>query len=314
MARGYTASEGSTGKNAQRSWERYGELRNKISELKNEESSYIALIEKNPNDLNSRANLKSATDRLSFYKELNKKLSQYNKIKAGDLSVFEPPVIRASEAADASAQTAMYEMAKKDGVTLNTGNNTDELWEKYGKGNPMETSVSIDADGKRIFAVTGNANSIETTIWRPLSESIKGSHSWHNHPLGDGRLWGYAQSPSDIATLFARREMSGTVSAKEGTYTIGFTPSQWESVKNMSVDDAIYFSSEKEDSWNKVWMAAVHKYASKNGIQASNEIMKDPKHATAFLKMSNKILEEFAPKHGFTFKFTPRPEYASELS
>lgn len=314
MARSYTAGEGGTGKFNYKSWNRGEELQSSILKQKMREELNALRIEKDPNDIMARKDRRSAEEYRKYLEDIKKGVRQYENVKGGDLSLFEPPVNKTSGNASISIQLSVYEIAKKNGVPLNKENSSEQLWQKYGNDRNRETIVLTDADGNRMFAATGWSNNVSIETWLPLVDLMKGSDAWHNHPVEEGRVWGGAPSAGDFDSFFTFRLASSTISTKEGTYELRLSPNQLRRTKDWTYEDAAREGKWASDQVANAWRSTFEKYRKENNLSEDDNVMKNPLHATNFFRLANQALANVAKSGiGMGFKFTPRPEYSKDF-
>lgn len=253
---------------------------------------------------------------LAFFEGVKEMLSKAEDVKNGNVSVFEPPLTKASPYHAVQGQLALYEIAKKNGVETGkrfNENDLDEIWEKYGEDRKRETFVWWDSENRRVAGVTGRSGEVETPIMTKHSDikPVVGGTTWHNHPVVDGRFWGFPPSRSDISSMFQRYEKTAYVASKEGTYRVSLSKETLDGLVAADPQTVKERAERVSKKWNEVWDAAI--VAVRRLYNFSDQVFKDSEQATNLLNTVNEVLAGEAKKLGLEYSFTPRKQYADKL-
>lgn len=183
----------------------------------------------------------------------------------------------------------------------------DKIFQDLKAETGREMLIQWDADGRFLLGLTGTKNSIKA--WspkeatnHPLGYTNYKGRDWHNHPLDEGRIYGFPPSGGDIGGLIAGGLSERLISAKEGTYVLRVPQAMRDKLDSCGSPARLHSITKAAMA---VWKDSVARSLFAEGFGWST----DQQKADRAMLSSVKMLTEAAKKIGIEFEFMPRPGY-----
>ena len=169
--------------------------------------------------------------------------------------------------------------------------NIEKIRANWSVNSDIELCAMFDKHNRFIGFNIGKEHEVDTLY---LQGSLAGGTTIHNHPTTQDRPLGLSFSRDDFKSFLHEGTRRFEATAREGTYS-------------MTTKGRVRFSQkdydELFDRWNDI-KAATEDAFRQRGISTSSDIYWRVRAID-----HHKVIQEFAQKHGFTYKFTPRKGY-----